>query len=96
MYITRIYADGFKNLKKIDISPHEELNIFRGKNAQGKTNLIEAVWLCTGVRSFRSTKDSRMIDTDRESMTVEVSFKDNFREQTVRYSMNKNNLKEKI
>ena len=47
MYITRIYADGFKNLKKIDISPHEELNIFRGKNAQGKTNLIEAVWLCT-------------------------------------------------
>lgn len=95
MYITRIYADGFKNLKKIDISPHEELNIFRGKNAQGKTNLIEAVWLCTGVRSFRSTKDSRMIDTDRESMTVEVSFKDNFREQTVRYSMNKNNLKEK-
>ena len=95
MYITRIYADGFKNLKKVDLSPHEELNIFWGKNAQGKTNLIEAVWLCTGVRSFRSTKDSKMIDIDKEHMTIEVSFKDNFREQTVRYSMDKNNLKEK-
>ncbi len=95
MYITRIYADGFKNLKKVDLSPHEELNIFWGKNAQGKTNLIEAVWLCTGVRSFRSTKDSKMIDIDKDHMTIEVSFKDNFREQTVRYSMDKNNLKEK-
>lgn len=33
MYITKIYADGFKNLKKIDITPHEEINIFWGKNA---------------------------------------------------------------
>ena len=95
MYITRICADGFKNLRKVDISPHEEINIFWGKNAQGKTNLIEAIWLCTGVRSFRNTKDKGMIDIERDSMTIEVTFKDNFREQTVRYSMDKNNLKEK-
>lgn len=95
MYITKIYADGFKNLKKIDITPHEEINIFWGKNAQGKTNLIEAVWLCTGVRSFRSTKDKGMIDINADAMTIEVSFKDSFRDQTVRYCMDKNNIKEK-
>ncbi len=95
MYITRICADGFKNLKKVDITPHESLNIFWGKNAQGKTNLIEAIWLCTGVRSFRSTKDKGMIDIDKDVMNIEVSFKDSFREQTVRYAMDRHNLKEK-
>ena len=95
MYITRICADGFKNLKKVDITPHEELNIFWGKNAQGKTNLIEAVWLCTGVRSFRSTKDKGMIGIDKDNMSIEVSFQDSVREQTVRYAMDKSNLKDK-
>ena len=95
MYITRICADGFKNLKKVDITPHEELNIFWGKNAQGKTNLIEAVWLCTGVRSFRSSKDKGMIGIDKDNMSIEVSFQDSVREQTVRYAMDKSNLKDK-
>ena len=44
MVITKISADGFKNLKKVEIYPHEKMNIFCGKNAQGKTNLIEAIW----------------------------------------------------
>ena len=95
MYITKICADGFKNLKKIDITPHEKLNIFCGKNAQGKTNIIEAVWLCTGVRSFRNSKDKGMIDTERNSMKIEVSFTNSFREQTICYEMEKRNLKEK-
>ena len=43
MVITKISADGFKNLKKVEIYPHEKMNIFCGKNAQGKTNLIEAI-----------------------------------------------------
>lgn len=95
MYITGIKADGFKNLKKVDITPHESINIFWGKNAQGKTNLIEAIWLCTGVRSFRSTKDKGMIDIEKDVMTIEVSFKDKLREQTVRYAMSRQNLKDK-
>lgn len=95
MYITRICADGFKNLKKVDITPHESLNIFCGKNAQGKTNLIEAIWLCTGVRSFRSTKDRDMIDMSKDSMDIQISFKDIAREQSVRYAMHRKNIKEK-
>lgn len=95
MYITRLCVDGFKNLKNIDISPHESLNIFCGRNAQGKTNLIEAIWLCSGVRSFRSTKDKGMIDIDKDFMQIELSFKNSFREQTVRYSMSRKDIKEK-
>lgn len=95
MFITRLEVNGFKNLKNIKICPHEKLNIFYGENAQGKTNLIEAVWLCSGVKSFRNTKDKSMIDIDGEVMNIELAFKNKIREQIIRYSMAKPNVKEK-
>lgn len=95
MFITELSVNGFKNLKNIEIKPHEKINIFCGKNAQGKTNLIEAIWLCSGARSFRSTKDRRMIGDDEQVMEINLSFKNSFREQDVRYAMAKPNIKEK-
>lgn len=95
MFITHISVNGFKNLKNVDIDTHEKLNILYGKNAQGKTNLIEAIWLCSGARSFRSTKDKRMIGDDMQTMDISLSFKNDFREQDVKFCMAKPNLKEK-
>ena len=95
MFITDLSVNGFKNLKNIEIKPHEKINIFCGKNAQGKTNLIEAIWLCSGARSFRSTKDRRMIGDDEQVMEICLSFKNSFREQDIRYAMAKPNIKEK-
>ncbi|MGN0601631.1 MAG: DNA replication/repair protein RecF [Oscillospiraceae bacterium] len=95
MFVTGLEVNGFKNLKDISIVPHEKLNVFFGKNAQGKTNLVEAIWLCSGVKSFRNTKDKSMIDINGEVMNIELRFKDKIREQTVRYSMAKPNCKDK-
>lgn len=95
MFITELSVNGFKNLKEIDIKPHDRLNIFCGRNAQGKTNLIEAIWLCSGARSFRSTKDRRMIGDDEQVMTISVGFKNSFRSQDIRFAMAKPNIKEK-
>ena len=95
MFITHIKTDGFKNLKQVDIETDKKLNILCGKNAQGKTNLIEALWLCSGVRSFRSTKDKRMIGIDCDMMSIDVSFQDSVRQQDIHYAMMKSNLKEK-
>ncbi|MGN1134243.1 MAG: AAA family ATPase, partial [Oscillospiraceae bacterium] len=81
MNITRLEVNGFKNLKNIDIKPHPRLNVFCGKNAQGKTNLVEAIWLCSGVKSFRNTKDKSMINVNGDSMSITLDFKNNFREQ---------------
>lgn len=95
MFVTRLSVNGFKNLKNIDIVPDERLNILCGKNAQGKTNLIEAIWLCSGARSFRSTKDRRMIGDDEQTMNIELSFKNSFREQDIKLAMARPNIKEK-
>lgn len=95
MFITDLSVNGFKNLKGIEIKPHEKINIFCGRNAQGKTNLIEAIWLCSGARSFRSTKDRRMIGDDEQVMNITVGFKNSFRTQDIRFAMAKPNIKEK-
>lgn len=95
MYITKLYVNGFKNLIDININPHPKLNIFCGKNAQGKTNLIEAIWICSGVKSFRNTKDKSMININEEVLNIELAFKDNNREQIIKYNMARTNLKEK-
>lgn len=95
MQITKLSVDGFKNLRNVEIYPHEKLNIFCGQNAQGKTNLIEALWLCTGVKSFRNTKDRSMININGQVMNIELDFKNNFRSQHIRYAMARPNIKEK-
>ena len=57
MFVTELKADGYKNLNGVLIKPHPEYNLITGMNAQGKTNLIEAIWLMTGCRSFSGSRD---------------------------------------
>lgn len=52
MRLTSVAADGFKNLKAVQFSPSPHYNLIIGENAQGKTNLLEAIWMMTGCRSF--------------------------------------------
>ena len=51
MIIQSLRLADFRNLEAAEIAPCENINIILGQNAQGKTNLIEAVWLLTGNRS---------------------------------------------
>ena len=61
MKITDIIINGFKNLKNVNITLNPDINIFYGNNAQGKTNIIEAIWLLSGSKSFRGTKEKDLI-----------------------------------
>lgn len=95
MHIKRIKADGFKNLSGIEIFPHEKINVLYGKNAQGKTNLIEAMWLLSGVRSFRNTKDKDLIRLGGESFDLELDFFDGRRTQQIKAHADRQNIREK-
>lgn len=95
MFITKLCVNGFKNLKNVEIYPHKKINILCGQNAQGKTNLIETIWLCSGAKSFRNTKDKRMIGDDEQAMHIELDFKNDFRGQNIKFSMARPNIKEK-
>lgn len=95
MHIKALACDGYKNLDKVYIEPHPEYNVITGMNAQGKTNLLESIWLMTGCRSFRGSKDKDYIGIDKQFMQIEMKFNDGRRDQSVKYAMSKENLKNK-
>ncbi len=95
MYIHNLSIDGFKNLYNIDVTLGKGLNIFYGDNAQGKTNIMEALWLFTGCRSFRGTKDKDIINFDGSEATAKINFFTNYRENTAKYTFKKGSALEK-
>ena len=95
MYVTSVKANGYKNLKNAVISPHPEYNLITGMNAQGKTNLLEAIWLMTGCRSFRGSKDRDYISIDGNIMELGMAFYDGRRTQKIEYSMSRENIRDK-
>ena len=95
MFISNIKIDGFKNLSNVNIEADENINVICGDNAQGKTNLIESIWLCSGLRSFRNSKDKDLINLNKQSFNINISFENNFRKQIIEYSLSKLNLKDK-
>ncbi len=81
MRLTSITADGFKNLKQVQFQPCPHYNLIIGENAQGKTNFLEAVWMMTGCRSFRGTRERDYLSTDGTPLHVKITFDDGRREQ---------------
>lgn len=70
MVLEKIEYENYRNLKKGAFYPDREINVIYGDNAQGKTNLIEAIWLFTGKRSFRGTKDNQLININNQNQTA--------------------------
>lgn len=61
MNVSKLSVKNYRNLKEDSINLGSKVNIIYGKNAQGKTNIIEALWLLTGGKSFRGNKDIDLI-----------------------------------
>lgn len=81
MKIQRVAFRNFRNLLPDELVPHEGMNVIYGQNAQGKTNLLEAIWLFTGGRSFRGSRDVELIAFGQELAQLELDFFSEEREQ---------------
>ncbi len=74
MNVNHIEVKNFRNIQTTAIDPCEGVNIIYGENAQGKTNLLESIWLFTGCRSFRSSKDNELINFNSSKSTLYMDF----------------------
>lgn len=81
MKLNKIELKNYRNIKNMEIIPTDGINVFYGNNAQGKTNLIEAIWLFTGNNSFRGAKASELIMFNEEWASLSIDFSDNQRDQ---------------
>ena len=75
MEITKLQLSNFRNYNSQEVALNKNLNVIIGKNAQGKTNLLESVFLCAIGRSPRSTKDKDLIKWDCSFAKVELEVK---------------------
>ena len=74
MYIKKITLNNFRNYEKEEIEFVDNINIIYGNNAQGKTNIIEAIYLCAYGKSFRAKKDSDLIRFNEKEANAEIEF----------------------
>lgn len=75
MKLRRIVLDGFRNYTDFTADFSPGVNVIWGENAQGKTNLLEAIGFLSGARSHRARGDRELISFDRDqgSITAEVT-----------------------
>ena len=78
MRIKRLKVENFRNLEKLDIEFSDGVNIIYGNNAQGKTNIIEAIYIFSFGKSFRANRDIELLKFDKEYFlsNIEIIKKD--------------------
>ena len=93
MWIKNIKMRNFRNYIEEDINLEKNTNIFYGKNAQGKTNIIESIFLCSMGKSFRAKKDKEMIKLGERYLIVELEYQKEDRDGKIKIEIsNKKNI----
>jgi DNA replication and repair protein RecF len=72
MTVKTLRLRNFRNYRELSVDFSEKLNILYGENAQGKTNILEAIFLCSTGRSHRTQKDVEMIRFGENSAVVSI------------------------
>ncbi len=81
MIVQQLAFQSWRNLKNNVIEPCETINVFYGDNGQGKTNLLEALWVCSGAKSFRGAKENEMIEFGQKQAKLQLKFYSHDRDQ---------------
>lgn len=83
MYIKEINLQNFRNYEMANIKIEKGVNIFYGDNAQGKTNILEAIFVASLGKSFRTNKDKELVKENEALTKVEIIFQKEKRENKV-------------
>ena len=75
MYIESLELKNFRNYEDLSIVLDPGTNILYGDNAQGKTNVLEAIYLCGTTKSHRGSKDKEMIRFDQDESHIRMMVK---------------------
>lgn len=74
MYIKKIKLTNFRNYEEQEVELENNINIFYGNNAQGKTNLLEAVYLCAIGKSYRTNRDKELVKESKGFLTASIEY----------------------
>ena len=72
MYVKSLELNNFRNYDKLSLCLSKNTNIFFGDNAQGKTNILEAIYVASTTKSHRGSKDREIIMLDKEESHIRM------------------------
>ena len=87
MIIKRFRAENFRNIEKCDIEFADGVNLLHGKNAQGKTNCLEGIYIFSRGKSFRGRDDSELIKFGEEGFRISIEYEDKYGDETLEYAL---------
>lgn len=93
MVIKSIKLENFRNYSELDINFSNGTNIFFGDNAQGKTNILEAIYLCGTTKSHKGSKDREIIKFNQEESHIRIIISKNDIDYKVDMHLRKNKTK---
>lgn len=83
MFCRNIYVENFRNIASADIDFCEGVNVLIGDNAQGKTNMLEAIYTTALGKSFRQGSDKDIIRFDEEYCFIKNKYFDGLRDSEI-------------
>lgn len=83
MFCRKITYRNFRNIEYAELEPAETVTVLNGRNGQGKTNLLEGVYLFAGVRSFRSARENEFVRFGAEFAELSMTFFNGRREMNM-------------
>lgn len=81
MKIRSVYLKNWRNIEQLHLDFVPEVQLILGKNAQGKTNILEAIYLTSTMRSFRTNKENMLIRSGEKQASIRLVFEKHGREQ---------------
>ncbi|WP_243145252.1 DNA replication/repair protein RecF, partial [Clostridium neonatale] len=72
MYIKNISLINYRNYESLQLNLSRNVNVFKGDNAQGKTNILEAVYYCAFAKSHRTSRDKELIKWNNENAYISI------------------------
>lgn len=87
MKLKKLKLKNFRNYKELLIDFYDGINIFYGENAQGKTNILESIYMFSSSKSHRGTKDKDLIKFNEDFCETEIEFISQRREQKAKYEI---------
>lgn len=95
MHIKSISVKNYRNYEQLKIDFDKKLNIIIGDNAQGKTNLLEAIYVSGFGKSFRTNRDSDLVHFEKEIANVKIEMqRENGLLEVIEYRVNNKSKKE--
>lgn len=93
MKIKSVKLVNYRNYRELNVNFNDLLNIFVGKNAQGKTNLLESIYYCCIGKSFKSIKDRDIVNWQADDGYIELVAEKKYRTIKVEIKFSKNKKK---